>query len=87
MLDYQHIKYKVLEVLSSHNYHLNTPPGIHHVFHTSHLHRAATDPFPSQTTSDWQPPGIMGEDNKLEWEIKEILDERPRGRGLQYLVK
>ncbi|OJD09894.1 hypothetical protein AJ78_08872, partial [Emergomyces pasteurianus Ep9510] len=29
----------------------------------------------------------MGEDNELEWEIKNILDERPRGRGRQYLVK
>ncbi|OJD10565.1 hypothetical protein AJ78_08459 [Emergomyces pasteurianus Ep9510] len=33
------------------------------------------------------PPGIMGEDNELEWEIEDILDERPRGRGRQYLVK
>ncbi|OJD09782.1 hypothetical protein ACJ73_10094 [Blastomyces percursus] len=86
-LDYRHAKYKVLEVVGSHNYRLNTPPGIHDVFHTSLLRRAATDPFPSQKTSDWQPPGIVGEDNELEWEIEEILDERPRGRGRQFLVK
>ncbi|OJD20433.1 hypothetical protein ACJ73_08233 [Blastomyces percursus] len=33
------------------------------------------------------PLGIVGEDNELEWEIEEILDERPQGRGRQYLVK
>ncbi|OAT01896.1 uncharacterized protein BDCG_17271 [Blastomyces dermatitidis ER-3] len=86
-LDYRHARYKVIEVLGSHNYRLDTSPGIHDVFHTSLLRRAATDPFPSQLTSDWQPPGIIGEDNELEWEIEDILDERPRGRGRQYLVK
>ncbi|KMW68261.1 hypothetical protein BDDG_12700 [Blastomyces dermatitidis ATCC 18188] len=86
-LDYRHARYKVIEVLGSHNYRLDTPPGIHDVFHTSLLCRAATDPFPSQLTSNWQPPGIIGEDNELEWEIEDILDERPRGRGRQYLVK
>ncbi|OJD10692.1 hypothetical protein AJ78_08370 [Emergomyces pasteurianus Ep9510] len=40
------------------------------------------------TLSDiYNPPGIMGEDNELEWEIEDILDEQPRGRGRQYLVK
>ncbi|EGE86701.2 hypothetical protein BDDG_09651 [Blastomyces dermatitidis ATCC 18188] len=87
MLDYRHARYKVIEVLGSHNYRLDTPPGIHDVFHTSLLCRAATDPFPSQLTSDWQSPGIIEEDNELEWEIEDILDERSRGRGRQYLVK
>ncbi|KMW68757.1 hypothetical protein, variant [Blastomyces dermatitidis ATCC 18188] len=80
-LDYRHARYKVIEVLDSHNYRLDTSPGIHDVFHTSLLRRTATDPFPSQLTSDWQPPGIIGEDNELEWEIENILDERPRGRS------
>ncbi|OJD09370.1 hypothetical protein AJ78_09075 [Emergomyces pasteurianus Ep9510] len=47
---------------------------------------ARQDPV-EQYKIDNLPPGIMREDNELEWEIKDILDERPRGRGRQYLVK
>ncbi|OJD09686.1 hypothetical protein ACJ73_10145 [Blastomyces percursus] len=86
-LDYRYAKYKVMEVLGSHNYRLDTPPGIHNVFHTSLLRRAITDPFPSQRTPDCQPPGILGEHNELEWEIEKILAGRSRGRGRQRLVK
>ena len=47
-LDWKNGKYTVLEVISSHNYKLDTPPGIHDVFHISLLKRAADDPFPGR---------------------------------------
>ncbi|QSS72061.1 hypothetical protein I7I50_03115 [Histoplasma capsulatum G186AR] len=86
-LDYRHAKYTVTEVLGTHDYRLNTPPGIHDVFHTNLLRPAAEDPFPSQKTSNWQPPAIVGEDNELEWEIEAILDDRTSRRRREYLVK
>ncbi|OJD13012.1 hypothetical protein ACJ73_09259, partial [Blastomyces percursus] len=33
------------------------------------------------------PPGIVGEDNELEWEIEAILDDRTNRRRREYLVK
>src|SRR5947209_5320574 len=61
-LDWLNAKYKVTEVISSHSYRLNTPPGIHPVFHVSLLKRAAGDPLPSQVQDDTQPPAIIAED-------------------------
>ena len=44
-LNWKNAKYTVLEVISNHNYRLDTPPGIHDVFYASLLKRAAADPF------------------------------------------
>jgi hypothetical protein len=75
------------------SYRLDTPPGIHNVFHVDHLRPAADDPLPSQKLDDPQPPAIVvnGEE---EWLIERILDTRQKklpGRGsrkrLEYLVK
>ena len=49
----------VLEIISSHNYRLDTPPGIYNVFHASLLKRAATDPFPNQRQDNLRPPIII----------------------------
>ena len=49
----------MLEVISSHSYKLDTPPGIHDVFHISLLKRAADDPFSNQRQGDFRPPVIM----------------------------
>jgi hypothetical protein len=87
-LDWLNAKYEVTEVISSHSYRLNTPPGIHSVFHVSLLRRASDDPLPSQIQDDTQPPAIIAEDTgDQEWPVEEILDARKKGRGYQVLVK
>lgn len=89
-LDALNAKYTVLEKIGSHAYRLNTPPGIHNVFHTMLLRPARTDPFPSQRVTDHQPPPqlVGGEE---EFSVDYIVDEKVvrRGRGRQhlYLVK
>lgn len=90
-LDARNAKYTVLEPVGSHAYRLDTPPGIHNVFHTWLIRPAADDPLPSQQQLDWQPPAIVGEDAESEYEVESILGERHRGRGRgrqrQVLVK
>ena len=46
-LDWKNGKYTVLKVISNYNYKLDTPPGIHNIFYTSLLKRAADNPFPN----------------------------------------
>ena len=73
-------------MISSHNYKLNTPPGIHNLFHINLLKRAADNRFPNQRRGDFQPPAIMvnGEE---EWEVERVLREYIKGRQRQVLVK
>ena len=78
-LDWKNVKYTVLEVISSYSYRLDTPPGIHDVFHASLLKRAAADPFPNQYQDDLRPPVIMV-DGEEEWEVERILRECVKGR-------
>ena len=58
-LDWKNAKYTVSKVISNHNYRLDTPPGIHNVFHASLLKRAAADPFPNQRQDNLRPPAII----------------------------
>jgi RNase H-like domain found in reverse transcriptase/Integrase zinc binding domain/Chromo (CHRromatin Organisation MOdifier) domain len=88
--DVKNAKYTVLEVMGTHTYRLDTPPGVHNVFHTRLLRLASTDRLPSQRTTDSQPqPEFV--DSEPEYGIEEILDDRivRRGRGSQkqFLVK
>ena len=73
-LNWKNAKYTVLKVISSHSYRLDTPPGIHNVFHASLLKRAATDPFPNQCQNNLRPPAIMV-DGEEKWEGKAYLKE------------
>ena len=90
-LDARHAKFTVLEKIGSHAYRLDTPTGIHNVFHTYLLRPAADDPFPSQKQTDWQPPAIINDEGEEEWEVERILQERKKrvGRGFrhEFLVK
>lgn len=89
-LDWKNAKYTVLEAIGTHSYRLDTPPGIHDVFHVDLLRTAATDPLDSQALDDQQPEPIQvdGED---EYGVEAILDHRTmrRGRGTreEVLVK
>lgn len=89
-LDWKNAKYTVTEVVGSHSYRLNTPLGIHNVFHSNLLRTASTDPLDSQVSDDTQPePVIIGDEE--EYEVEKILKDRllRRGKGSQkqYLVK
>ena len=89
-LDWKNAKFTIIEPVGSHAYRLDTPPGIHPVFHASLLRPAYDDPLPSQVTDDSQPLPIKV-DGHAEYEVEEILCayNKPRGRGFtrRVLVK
>ena len=59
-LDAKQAKYTVLEDMGSHNFRLDTPPGIRNVFHVDLLRATSMDHFPSQTSDDNHPgPSIV----------------------------
>jgi hypothetical protein len=85
-LDAKHAKFTVTEVIGSHSYRLDTPPGIHNVFHSNLLRPASLDPLPSQVQTDAQPgPHIVEGD--AEYEIDKILQEKLVKRKRRFLVK
>ncbi|OJD11347.1 hypothetical protein ACJ73_09559 [Blastomyces percursus] len=87
-LDRRCSKFPVIEKIGSHAYRLNTPPGIHPVFHTWLLRPAKNNRLPSQTQTDWQPPAIIAENGDEEYEVEEIVDERTNRRGqTEYRVR
>lgn len=93
-LDWLNAKYTVTELIGSHACRLDTPPGIHNVFHVSLLKRTASDPLPSQQQDDTQPPAMIGgsydeEDDQehQEWQIDEILDVKKTRGKTKLLVK
>lgn len=85
-LDWLSGKYTVLETVGSHACRLDTPPGVHNVFHVSLLKLAADDPLPSQTSDDHRPPAILTDDGEL-WEVEEIRGQKKVGRQWKVLVK
>lgn len=89
-LDWKNAKFQVTEVVGSHSYRLNTPPGIHNVFHSVLLRPASIDPLPFQITRDPQPPAVLV-DGQEEFEVEKVLKEKwvrqGRGRQRQLYVK
>jgi RNase H-like domain found in reverse transcriptase/Reverse transcriptase (RNA-dependent DNA polymerase)/Integrase zinc binding domain/Chromo (CHRromatin Organisation MOdifier) domain len=83
-LDAKNAKYTVTKCIGSHSYQLDTPPGVHNVFHSDLLRLASSDPLPSQVQDDSQPPPVLV-GNDEEYEVERILDEKlvRRGRGVQ----
>src|SRR3954463_751182 len=57
-LDWIALPYRVLECVGTHAVRLNTPPGIHPVFHVILDKKAGADPLPSQLAHD-NVPGIV----------------------------
>ena len=57
-LDWIVLPYRGLGCVGTHAVRLNTPPGIHHVFHVSLVKKAGADPLPSQLTHDNEPGNV-----------------------------
>lgn len=89
-LDQKYTKFTVVKVVSLHSYQLDTPLGIHNVFHSDLLQLAVTNPLPSQSLDDSQPPAVVI-DGQEEYSVERILQDwfvqRGRGRQHQAFVK
>lgn len=89
-LDAKNTKFIITEYISSYSFKLDTPPGVHNVFHSQLLRLAASDPFPSQIQDDSQPVGMIIDRNR-EYEVNKIIDEkviRTRwGSSVKLLIK
>ena len=83
--------YEVIEAFpESSDYKLRFPDSSRHcpLFHSSQLRRHVMNDdklFPGR--SKHAPQAIVTENRQTEYFIEKILDERPRGRGKQYLVR
>ena len=95
-LDWIAFPYRVLACIGTHVVQLDTPPGIHPVFHMSLVKKAAEDPLPSQLTIDNEPgmifdtpedPSSVAMNSDGEYTIERILRHRRQGRGWRLLVK
>jgi hypothetical protein len=67
---------------------LPNQPDVFPVFHSSELEPyVENDPdlFPSRTLPEPEP--VINNDGDPEWLVEDIIDERPRGKGKQYLVR
>ena len=67
---------------------LPNSPNTCHGFHTSEvLPFLKNDPLIYPSREHVKPPPITTDHGDEEWYIRDIIDERRRGRGFQYLVR
>jgi hypothetical protein len=85
-LDWKNALFKVTRVVSAHAYELDTPLGIHNVFHVSLLRSASEDPWPSQIIPKELPPAVITPEGE-EWEVEEVVRARTHQGARQVLVK
>ena len=90
------LPYRALICIGTHAVQLDTPLGIHPVFHVSLVKKAAEDPLSSQLTIDNEPgmifdtpedPSSVAINSDGEYMIERILRHRRQSRGLHLLVK
>ena len=95
-LDWIVFPYQVLACIGIHVVQLDTPPGIHPVFHVSLVKKAAEDPLLSQLTIDNEPgmifdtpedPSFVAINSDGKYTIERILWHKRQGRGWCLLVK
>lgn len=88
-LDARYSKFTVTEIVGSHSFRLDTPLGIHNVFHSRLLRPANKSLLPGQIVDDNQPLPLLV-DGSEEYEIDSILDQKRapgRDNKKKYLVK
>jgi transposase InsO family protein len=81
--------FRITDKLSNITYRLELPTSwkIHPVFHISKLRRYVESPEEFGPRGDTRPPGIVGEDGELEYEVEEIMRHKRIGKHDWYLVK
>ncbi|KAI0996871.1 hypothetical protein K3495_g11310, partial [Podosphaera aphanis] len=75
-LDWISLPYRVVQLVGSHAVKLDTPRGIHPVFHVNLVRRAREDPLPSQILQDIEPPAIEADDADEDHAVGEYIVEK-----------
>ena len=91
-LDWISLSYRVQQLVGSHAVKLDTPRGIHLVFHVNLVRPAREDPLPSQILQDTEPPAIepdnADEDHaEGEYIVEKLLDHRRSNNKWELSVK
>ena len=66
----------MVQLVGSHAVKLDTPRGIHPVFHVNLVRRAREDPLPSQILQDVEPPVIEADDADEDHVVGEYIVEK-----------
>jgi hypothetical protein len=85
-LDAKYAKFTVRKAIGSHSYELDTPPGVHNIFHSRLLRPVKEKTLPGQIVTDTHPPAQMI-DRDLEYTVDKILDKKSKGSRARCLVK